>query len=414
MWCGFQENWRNGLRNGARGPGIISAAELLESGIILGQENVAIAAARLLAQDGSGATSPVRGQAKSLLARADETLEQAPNDLHQLSVRERIRDNPRDALAWVELALAQMQSGNSDHAEKSMVIALRLTPENRHVVRSASRLYFQCGDVDRALRLVARNPSTPHDPWLMAAEITLAMRLLKSPRFLKLGLQLIESDQYIPRQITELVGAAATTVILDNLKRGKRLFRKSVADPTGNALAQAQWAEQSSREQFISAGQLQRNPDATEASAQKAYMLGDFENALRVSRKWLSEEPFSILVHFAATASANACENYPEAEKQAHNGLRFHPRSAHLRNWLVLSLASQGRLEEELQEIRKIKFEAGDEAASLVSDANRGLIAMRQGDVLLGESLFAGFRHLQQQGLARTALAFFSERGCTR
>jgi hypothetical protein len=64
--------------------------------------------------------------------------------------------------------------------------------------------------------------------------------------------------------------------------------------------------------------------------------------------------------------------------------------------------------------MRCIVFDDDDGAASLVGDANRGLIAMRRGDSALGEKLYRksinGFRHLQRQTLARTALAFLPER----
>ena len=49
----------------------------------------------------------------------------------------------------------------------------------------------------------------------MAAEIALATRLDKSSQFMKKGLALLAEDKHLPRQTTELAGAAATTVSLD-------------------------------------------------------------------------------------------------------------------------------------------------------------------------------------------------------
>jgi hypothetical protein len=64
-----------------------------------------------------------------------------------------------------------------------MMTALQLAPQNRHVLRSAARLFLHVGDPECAHDLVARNDATKNDPWLIAAEIAIAYLLIAPSRF---------------------------------------------------------------------------------------------------------------------------------------------------------------------------------------------------------------------------------------
>ena len=84
----------------------MTASELVESAIIFGKEAEATAAARQLAVEAYGATDLVRQQALNLLARAEKrTVVQMP--VSPSEWRARSRQNPYDALAWVEVALGR-------------------------------------------------------------------------------------------------------------------------------------------------------------------------------------------------------------------------------------------------------------------------------------------------------------------
>src|SRR5271170_3663699 len=56
---------------------------------------------------------------------------------------------------------------------------------NRHVLRSAARLFFQVRDFERAHDLIRRNESTLGDPWLMAAEVALSGFAERRSTFMK-------------------------------------------------------------------------------------------------------------------------------------------------------------------------------------------------------------------------------------
>lgn len=397
-------------------PELVTAAELLETAIIYGKETEAASAARLLARPNSGATDIVREQAEHVLSRIDPSAIDAKPPLtgtDRSMWRTRIKENPRDALAWVELALHQVYARRLKAAERSMRVALQIAPENRHVLRSAVRLFHHIDETDHGFQLIHKSGATPGDPWLMAAEIALATRLEKPSRFIKKGLALLAEDNHRPRQITELAGAAATTISLDgNRKRGRRLFKESMADPTGNSLAQAQWAEQSFDEELISEGQLERTFDAKEARAVQKYEAGQFEQALTLAREWIRDEPFSSRGYRLGAAAASVVDDAKQIEEFARTGLRYEPKSGHLLNSLAFSLALQGLYHEAKQTLREIQAEIDDRALLLVSEANRGLIAMRQEDLARGDELYrkaiSGFRQLQEQRAARIAMAYYA------
>ena len=245
----------------------------------------------------------------------------------------------------------------------------------------------------------------------MAAEIALATRLEKPSQFMKAGLKLLAEDNYRPRQITELAGAAATTISLDgNRKRGRRLFQDSMADPTGNSLAQAQWAETSFDEDLISEGQVQRQWDAKEARAVQRYEQGEFEQALSLAREWIKEEPFSSRGYRLGAAAASAIDDPKQIEEMAGEGLKYEPSSASLLNSMAFALALQGHYDDALKALSKIRPDTSDRSNFLVSEANRGLIAFRQGDTAKGDELYRaailGFRQLHEARMARSAMAY--------
>ena len=401
-----------------REPSVLTAAELVESAIVHGREGEAVDASRFLARTGSAATPLLRKHAALVLERTGHE-QDVPRDVIIAQEdtahvwRARTRVNPHDPLAWVELALAQVSRGHEEHALRSMKVALQLAPEDRHVLRSAARLYVHAQDPEKAHDLVRGNAATPYDPWLMAAEIALAPGAQRRPRYFKAGISLLEKDSRLPRQITELAGALATMFLIDgNRKRGKRLFRLSMTDPTGNSLAQAEWASESFGEIIVAEDQLQSSSDASEAMARHLFRMGHFEESLSFVRKWIEEEPFSTLAYWAGALTANILDDYDEAEKFARAGLKYSPHSPPLLNNLVFSLACLDRLHDAEELLRTMPADPADEVRAHIAEADRGLIAFRRGQVVEGEAHYrkaiAGFRRQQKWELERLAQAYFA------
>lgn len=247
----------------------------------------------------------------------------------------------------------------------------------------------------------------------MAAEIAIASKLERAPLFAKKGFALLEDGRHLPRQISELAAALASEDLdSGSHKRAKKLFRESLTDPTGNSLAQAEWASYRAGENFVGEGKLANFVDASEAKATHAFGEGEFEIVLDLARVWIKEEPYSARAHFVGAAAANALDDYAEAAKFACEGLRRDPKSTLLRNSYVFSLASANRLDEAEKALKPLPRAADQIEAGLVAEANRGLIAFRRRDFAAGElhyrNAIAGFRKQQRRASERIALAYFA------
>jgi Tfp pilus assembly protein PilF len=400
--------------------GVIESAELVETAVVLGHADEAVNAARALLRGWSGATPMVLKQAALLLQQQGQGIDffdaqlLSRSDVSSRRPREAIDLNPKDALAWVELALTQTNYGHLKQACESMRIALMLAPHNRHVLRSAARLYVQAHETEQAHWLIRRAPTAPNDPWLMAAEIALASKLERPSVLAKRGSIILSEERHLPRQVSELASALATDLMDGGSnKRAKKLFRESLYDPTGNSLAQAEWASARVGASLVGDAQLAAAGDATEARALKAFDEdGEFEEALRLARIWIKEEPYSVRAHFIGSAAANTLDDHTASVELCRRGLRHDMKSAWLRNSLVFALGSLNLLEEAEAELKILHHMPGTGDSPFVAQANRGLIAFRRGDFAAANahyrSAIAGFRKQQRALSERLALAYFA------
>jgi hypothetical protein len=403
------EAWR-------RQPTPISAAEVVETAIVEGDEANAISAAWALTSNGMSPTPLLRAQARRLLERRGEieAVNPVPIDDFEkrLSLwRHRTRDYPADALAWIELARLQVVLGSQNDAKRSVLVARQLAPNDRHVIRSATRLFLHLHQAEVAHDVLRRCEATRHDPWLTAAEIAIASHRNKAPQLFKVGLSFFESDRWRPGEINELAAAVGTTFLLDgNRKRGRKMIARGLADPTGNTLAQAVWITQALDEPVIEASQLRSAADANEAKTLSFFKTGEFSRSLNSAREWIDEEPFSNRAHITAVAAASAGQQYTETIVLADRGLRYDPGSVPILNNKVFALACLGNLDEADRLLASIRSE--NDVQTHVGDANRGLIAFRRSLNDTGIQHYrlaiAGFRRANNLACEQIALAYLA------
>ncbi len=412
----FDPDFLDKIQRSRVSPNLVHAAELLEASLVMGYEAEAVNAARRIINS-KVAVDLVRKNAALVLARTGNHLDIPPDlidggkeDTAHIW-RERTRLHPHDALAWLELALAQISSRAEPSARRNISVALSLAPQNRHILRSAARFYIHTHQNDRAHDLILRSEATPYDPWLIAAEVSTAAHAGRASRYLKHGLRLLEEKGRLPRQITELAGAAGTRTLADgDRKRGRRLMELSLADPTGNSLAQAEWVSQNYGERFQQGDQVNRLSDAKEALAIRYFRTGNFKLATKLAREWIVEERFSSRAYVCASAAAAVDEDYKAAEELASEGLKHDPTSESLLNSRIFALACLGRLEDAETLLRPLasRIGKGDMMEGVVC-ANQGLIAFRSGNADAGGDfykkaigLFAR-KQLREQELAARA-----------
>jgi hypothetical protein len=175
---GFRTNSGRGSRHGAAAP--TSSPPRNWSKQPSSKDKKGKANARALVREDSGATLLVKKQAALLLERLD-TDGSNPTGIDIGSIRRHVHRYPEDALSWVDLALGFVSKGVKDKAQRAMTVALQLAPNDRHVLRSAARMYLHLDDPEHAHDVLKRNDATKFDPWLVAGEIALSSAAERSP-----------------------------------------------------------------------------------------------------------------------------------------------------------------------------------------------------------------------------------------
>ena len=327
--------------------------------------------------------------------------------------RSRARQYPGDALAWLELAFYRTIAGQHDAAKVAMAAALRYAPDNRHVLRSAGRFYLHVGDLDQAHRVLVRSDATKHDPWLMAAEISLAEIAGNPSRFAKAGLGVVAAGKFLPKHIAELAAAVGTLELVSgNRRAARKIFTKSLVAPTGNSLAQVEWASSGFGEDLVSEDRIMGAFERSEALALHRYQEWRFSEIPALCEVWAKEEPYSVRPFEFGAAAAGFAGDHDTARLLAEEGLKMRPGSAPLSNSLAFSLASLGRTQEAAAALKGIGAKEETDFSKLISAANFGLIAFRSNQTEEGLALYQtavdGFRAMKDRRSAASALCYLA------
>lgn len=401
----FQEkllSWREEHSIGA-------AADLVGSALVLGRgEEVAEAADYLLAPS-TFATTLVKRVAAQVRAggrtvvRPSEQSKLVGTRIH--SLRKRLRQDPRNAIAWVDISREYAVSGRLEAAKRAMTVAVSLVKGNRFVLRSAARLFVHADVPDIAHDILLSRESTTRDPWLAAAEIAVASVAGRKSRLAKRASNWIEHDAYSLFEASELASALGTLELHHgNVKRARKLFIRSLLNPTDNALAQAGWASK-----HISGLELQAHmlsvPRSFEAQSRIYYEDREFQPALEQCEQWLDDEPYSSRpAMFGSYLAALALDDYEASARFAERGLVANPGDPGLMNNLVVALVHLGKLDDAIAKFARIGRPGPDARLERTFIATEGLIRFRQGNFVEGRRLYAeAIRQASEGGARRQA-----------
>ncbi|HLX82021.1 MAG TPA: hypothetical protein VKS43_15695 [Burkholderiales bacterium] len=320
-------------------------------------------------------------------------------EIHTL--RHRLALNPRNAVAYVDLARWYAALGRNEQALRLLNISKALEPNSRFVIRAIARFHIHANDPERALAVVNHAVALKEDPWLMASSVAISNLLGKSGRIAKYARTLVSSDTFHPSQVPELASALATLEMFSgSQKKARKLFNIALVQPNDNSVAQALWAADHLKTTIEVQDKWLDDPLSAEARYYRAFFGGNLEAALMASKEWFADEPFSSRPMTSASFICGLLENYEAMERCCRVGLVADPLNVGLRNNLAFSLSSQWRLEEAVEILRDLLQEEKD-ALSGHTLANLGQLMYREGFVEEGEMLYRkALDRLKVQGLS--------------
>jgi tetratricopeptide (TPR) repeat protein len=269
-----------------------------------------------------------------------------------------------------------------------MQIALELAPQNRFILRSASRFLLHQGDGERAHELLEMAENLRGDPWLLSAEIATAAAIRKTSRWIKFARKVLANGDYSPHHTSELASALSTLEVhAGNQKLGKKLLAQSLRNPSENSIAQAAWIERKAGISVLGAGfGVDRS---AEASTWYAFRNSRWLHSFEESKRWFADQPFSSRPAINGSYIASEIlEDYELAIDFASTALLSSPNDVNLQNNLAFSLASSNRTDEAMKIIENINLSQLSKEQRLVVGATKGLIMFRLGHPHAGVHLY--------------------------
>lgn len=305
-----------------------------------------------------------------------------------------LRAYPSNAILQVELSRYYSIIGEENNSINAMKIALHIAKDNRFVLRSATRLFAhfhsEKNDYLKYIQhILSTNKITTIDPWLMSAEISISSVMERNSKFIKKGINLINSGNISPFDFTELASSIGTVEMQNGkAKKSRDFFKKSLINPNDNSLAQVEWASRIDNSIKIPLENFDVQSNY-EALSLKNYFKNDYINSFDASVQWFIDQPFSKRsVVFGSYLASTVMKDQDKSLSLLKAGLVSHPNDPILINNMAYSLALKGRPEDALNELSKIRHTNLDSGAEICIEATKGLIAFRSGDIKMGRYFY--------------------------
>lgn len=374
----------------------VFAADLVGTALALGEYALAREAAECALASASQVGPAAARLARHVLGVAQDPLGAPPSvsrddRRRRISLlRRRLHSGPRDALAWMDLAREYAVLGQSAPAERATRMALSVAPDNRFVLRSASRFFLHQGDPEQANLLLRRAARTQRDPWLLAAEIAAASVAGWTSGLVRPARGLIASGNFAVGHVSELACAVAT-LEMHGGKRSevRRLFGHALIQPTENAVAQASWAARQVTGLLEIDPSVYHTARSFEARAWERFAVTAWAEALEEAREWQLDEPFATrAAAFGSFVAAVGLDDFESSAAFARAGLEANPGDFLLLNNLAFALANGGRVREAREVFARIRRAGLDSPQQAMYLATSGLLSYRAGRVQEGRVLY--------------------------
>ena len=375
------------------------ASDLVGTAVALRREDDVEAAAKFLIREDLHVSPWAKELAEHVLKSSDGNGVKAPSPavLEPSTLYAKVRNlkqllhfEPRDPIKWVELSRVYAILGHGGQAGRCMSIALQLATDNRFTLRSACRLYVHLDDPERAHEILLKADRTRHDPWLLAAEIAVGSIAQRRPRFVKPARRMLAAGRFEQAHTSELASALATLELESgSIRRAKRLFKLSLADPTENSIAQAAWVTRQEKgihfdDQYLTL------PNAFEANSWVSFKNGHWDRAVEQCELWQLDQPFSSRPStFGSFIAAIVLEDYETSEWFAESGLRANPMDFMLLNNLAFARINRGDLDGAEEALTRAVNSQMSVRDNVVMQATKGLMAFQTGNIEGGRQLYS-------------------------
>lgn len=323
----------------------------------------------------------------------DITLDRFPTLIDPGTIKLKIRKTkqllvsyPYNPILYVELSRYYSIIGQENSSIKAMKIALHLAPNNRYVLRCATRLFvhYNYGDnefLEYIHNFLRKSPMTLIDPWLASAEISIATMRGRASKYIKNGIALINSKNISPYSYTELASSIGTVELLyGGTKKSREFFSKALITPNDNSLAQIEWASTQDKQLDIDPARFSVKMNY-EALTLDNYHNKDFASALDNAAKWFYDMPFSKRpIMFASNLASTILKDQEKSISFLNAGLLSHPNDPQLINNIAYSLALDNKPQEAFEQLMKVRNETDyDEVTQICLTATKGLSCFRSG-----------------------------------
>ncbi|EHM7983044.1 lipopolysaccharide assembly protein LapB [Elizabethkingia anophelis] len=297
-----------------------------------------------------------------------------------------------NAIYWIELARLYTIKGQLKKAEKCITIALNIAPDNRFVLRSATRFFIHTKEEEKAIFYLRKSKRINSDPWLISAHIASSKLLNRYSPFIKKGFALIMDNNHSDFDLTEL-SSSLGSLELENgsFKKSKSLIELSISSPNDNSLAQFEWLSKKESRLIFNPDQFVNVKNPFEAFAYENFKKGNFKDSFYNCIDWFLDIPFSKRPLMFASYIATVLKEYDSAILLCLVGLRYDNNEFGFINNLIYNYCLKNDLknaEKYLnQYLSKINTDFNDEL-KIALQATIGLYYLRSNNIEEGKKFY--------------------------
>lgn len=297
---------------------------------------------------------------------------------------------PNNSIAWVELSRCYSILGQEKKALQTMKYAVQLSPNNRFVIRCATRLFSHYDELDLAQYVLRHCSILKKDPWLLSAEVAVNTLRGKVSNLLKRGTEILDSSNYSPFSTTELAASIATVHLLaGDRKKSRKLFTKSLVSPNDNSIAQIEWVLNSKDKNLLDKDTIViETQHGYEAMAINNYYSNNLIEALNNTCQWFCDMPFSKRPVMMGSSIADLLDNKKLAITFLKKGLVSNSNDCQILNNIAYYYALENNTFEASKYIDKIDNKSVDIIDGICITATKGLIKFRERNYECGRELY--------------------------